>query len=393
VTLQTAALDASVADAECFGTSVFLCRQLQVTQRQVSTPRRFDQVVADALKHIGFGALLIGEGAQGEILVRGPIAAIPRSFVVDAQPSASGVIERQAIRWGSLAMQRQQLGAQFVVVIGETFEPGLVQWAAHARQVPLIDTRLLCALMLRHAKVPLTYAELWSTFAPAAGQARPTAALEHARRRRVAIQNARLARPSRTAPISAAVVEAAPEASERDLPALPGNDDGPRVTFPHLADEEVWRELAAPMPRGRRNGAAAAAGLWWVVAALFLFVVAAGLTYLYLRPQPEEAALHAYRLDVPAGSSERIEVRFTGDAPGGRLRVRVDGQDRGGSFTPSDVPVIFAILTGSKVDVIGEQAASDNVVAYQIEFPTYERRLRGTVPVGGHDIYYLGDPR
>ncbi|MFD9668524.1 restriction endonuclease [Rhodococcus sp. NPDC059968] len=154
--------DADVAVADVPGDSDdatsqtdILCQELHEAALAADTPVRLEKAVADAFAALGFDTRHIGGGGKTDVIatVNGPDLK-PVRVIIDAKAARSGLVNENAVSFDTLAEHKKSHEANFVALVGPSFESGRVRSRAESAGVELITTDRLAQVLRRHAKTP-----------------------------------------------------------------------------------------------------------------------------------------------------------------------------------------------------------------------------------------------
>jgi hypothetical protein len=249
-----------------------LTRQLQATQRDAGSPARFEQAATAVLERLGLIATRVG---SGELLVSAPTDSDVVTFLVMTLTAATGRLDRQAIPWQHLLHRREELAARFSVVVGESFERGLREWAAAERHVRLVESRQLASVMRSAGGAPLTSDALWESFSPNPAEAHAADAERRGRmeemRREQALAEAEADRADVLPQLptgDADAVAPRPPARRRPARSPPAPAEPPAPAPPPTRRGPPQEQAAPPRKRRRRRFA------WlWLLALILLLLL------------------------------------------------------------------------------------------------------------------------
>lgn len=174
-------------------TSARLIEDLRSAAVDSRDPNRFEQVVAEVFRFLGFETEWIGGPGKTDVLVRAPLGIRRYSVVVDAKSTGRAKVADQQIDWLSIRTHREREHATYACVVGQEFAGGQLNARAQEFQVSLLTVDDLAEIVEIHAETPLTLSELRPVFepAPTAKAVLPqirAAAREHRRKRLLLVE-------------------------------------------------------------------------------------------------------------------------------------------------------------------------------------------------------------
>lgn len=120
-------------------------------------PVRLEQAAARAFEFLGFEARHIGGAGKTDVLLTTDNRDLkPVRIIVDAKSARSGSVSEGAVSFDTLREHQTQHRADYMVLIGPSFETGRVRKRAEQNHVTLIPTIELAEVLARHAKTPLS---------------------------------------------------------------------------------------------------------------------------------------------------------------------------------------------------------------------------------------------
>ncbi|QMS99875.1 restriction endonuclease [Gordonia jinghuaiqii] len=120
-------------------------------------PIRLEQAVAAALQFLGFKAQHIGGGGKTDVLATVDNSDLkPIRVIVDAKSARSGTVNEGAVSFDTLREHQEQHRADYVVLVGPSFDGGRIRPRAGQNKVALVTTSELAAVVMRHARTPIS---------------------------------------------------------------------------------------------------------------------------------------------------------------------------------------------------------------------------------------------
>lgn len=130
--------------------------ELRLSSKESSNPIRFEKAIASALSILGFNVIRHGGPGKTDVLIQSP--SIPKysfSVTVDAKSTQSGSVTEGLINFDTLKDHRKIHGADFMAVIGFSFQGERLIKRAIEHEVALIDIEDLETLIRLHNEIPL----------------------------------------------------------------------------------------------------------------------------------------------------------------------------------------------------------------------------------------------
>lgn len=136
-----------------------VCRELREAQADTQNPKRFEAVVAAALRILGCDAEHIGGSGDADVFADAPLGEDRFSFVVDTKTCQAGAT-KGSINYQPLKKHQELHEADFVIVVAASFAGGNTTQFAEESSIGLLTTATLIALVRHHATVGLSLYEL-----------------------------------------------------------------------------------------------------------------------------------------------------------------------------------------------------------------------------------------
>ncbi|MFE3029072.1 hypothetical protein [Nocardia tengchongensis] len=138
-------------------TAVEIGRDLVRAGTDSDNPIRLEQAAARAFQLLGFEARHIGGGGKTDVLATvDNVDLKPVRIIVDAKSARSGSVNEGAVSFDTLREHQAKHGADYVVLVGPSFDSGRVRARAGKNNVTLITTAELAEVLVRHANSPLS---------------------------------------------------------------------------------------------------------------------------------------------------------------------------------------------------------------------------------------------
>lgn len=130
--------------------------ELRLASKESSNPIRFEKAISSALSILGFNVIRYGGSGKTDVFIQSP--SIPKysfSVTVDAKSTQSGVVTEGLINFDTLKDHKKIHGADFIAVIGFSFQGERLIKRAVEHEVALIDIEDLETLIKLHNEIPL----------------------------------------------------------------------------------------------------------------------------------------------------------------------------------------------------------------------------------------------
>ncbi len=141
------------------GSLVSLAQELVEAGLASDDPTRLERLVADAFTVLGFESRHVGGAGRTDVLAT--VESEDRTLVriiIDAKAAKSGVVAEGAISFDTLEEHKKQHGAQYVALVGPSFETGRVRARAEKNGVRLITTAELGHVLEHQQRTPMSAA-------------------------------------------------------------------------------------------------------------------------------------------------------------------------------------------------------------------------------------------
>jgi hypothetical protein len=141
-----------------------LCERLVRAQNQSSSPKNFEQALAEAFRFLDFDVLEQGKAGETDLILQSHIGSDSYRVVVDAKATHGDKIAENQINWLAIQQHQQQAQADYVAVVGVDFRGGnLTKWAAQ-HEVALIRTSDLTSVIRMFRATPFSLNDLRTLF-------------------------------------------------------------------------------------------------------------------------------------------------------------------------------------------------------------------------------------
>ncbi|MGE7781553.1 hypothetical protein ACQKL0_16655 [Peribacillus sp. NPDC097264] len=130
--------------------------ELRLASKDSTNPSRFEKAIAWAFSALGFNTSWLGGSGKTDVLVNSP--SIPKysyTVTVDAKSTYSGVVSEGQINFDTLKEHKKLHSADYIVVVGYSFQGERLIKRAKEHDVVLIDVDSLENLIRSHFKLPL----------------------------------------------------------------------------------------------------------------------------------------------------------------------------------------------------------------------------------------------
>lgn len=132
-----------------------LTRELEEAAVAGDTPVRLEKAVADAFSYLGFEARHIGGGGKADVLATVEDSdGKPVRVILDAKASRSGIVNEGAVSFDALSEHKEKHHADFVALVGTSFDGGRVRPRAEQNGVALITVDELSRALRRYEITP-----------------------------------------------------------------------------------------------------------------------------------------------------------------------------------------------------------------------------------------------
>lgn len=137
--------------------AVEIGRDLVSAGTDSDSPIRLEQAAARAFRFLGFEARHIGGGGKTDVLATVDNVDLKAvRIIVDAKSARSGSVNEGAVSFDTLREHQAKHRADYVVLVGPSFDSGRVRVRAEKNSVTLITTAELAEVLVRHANSPLS---------------------------------------------------------------------------------------------------------------------------------------------------------------------------------------------------------------------------------------------
>lgn len=130
--------------------------ELRLSSKDSSNPVRFEKAISSAFSTLGFNSSWIGGSGKTDVLVHSP--SIPKysyTVTIDAKSTQSGAVSEGQLNFDTLKEHKKLHSADYIAVIGFSFQGERLFRRAIQHKVVLIDIESLETLMKCHAQIPL----------------------------------------------------------------------------------------------------------------------------------------------------------------------------------------------------------------------------------------------
>jgi Restriction endonuclease len=115
--------------------------------------KEFEQATEAAFKFLGFETQLISGSGNPDVLATAAMGEKTFRLLIDSKSRASGVVQQNDVNFHVLEKQRQNSGADHVVVVGADFSAGNLEEFAATHNVRLLSTSEIRELLMAHAEM------------------------------------------------------------------------------------------------------------------------------------------------------------------------------------------------------------------------------------------------
>ncbi len=140
--------------------------ELRLASKDSSNPARFEKAITSAFSNLGFNTSWLGGAGKTDVLIHSP--SIPKfSYIVtvDAKSTHTGVVTEGQINFDTLKEHKKLHSADYIAVIGFSFQGERLIKRAKEHKVVLIDIDSLEKIIKFHQQIPLqanTYKKVFS---------------------------------------------------------------------------------------------------------------------------------------------------------------------------------------------------------------------------------------
>ncbi|PSA95396.1 hypothetical protein C6370_10485 [Bacillus atrophaeus] len=130
--------------------------ELRLASKDSSNPARFEKAITGAFSTLGFNATWLGGAGKTDVLIHSP--SIPKysyTVTVDAKSTQSGVVSEGQINFDTLKEHKKLHSADYIAVVGYSFQGERLVKRAIEHKVVLIDIDSLEKLIRSHSQIPL----------------------------------------------------------------------------------------------------------------------------------------------------------------------------------------------------------------------------------------------
>lgn len=132
-----------------------LTRELEEAAVAGDTPVRLEKAVVDAFSYLGFEARHIGGGGKTDVLATVEDSdGKPVRVILDAKAARSGIVNEGAVSFDTLMEHKEKHHADFVALVGPSFDGGRVRPRAEQNGVALITVEDLSRVLRRYETTP-----------------------------------------------------------------------------------------------------------------------------------------------------------------------------------------------------------------------------------------------
>ncbi|MDP9982948.1 hypothetical protein J2W14_002350 [Pseudarthrobacter oxydans] len=132
-----------------------LTRELEEAAVAGDAPVRLEKAVADAFSYLGFAARHIGGGGKTDVLATVEDSeGRPVRVILDAKAARSGIVNEGAVSFDALSEHKEKHHADFVALVGPSFDGGRVRARAEQNGVALITVEELSRVLRRYETTP-----------------------------------------------------------------------------------------------------------------------------------------------------------------------------------------------------------------------------------------------
>lgn len=130
--------------------------ELRLASKDSSNPARFEKAIAVAFSNLGFNTSWLGGSGKTDVLIHSP--SIPKysyAVIADTKSTQSGAVTEGQINFDTLKEHKKLHSADFIVVIGSSFQGERLVKRALEHKVLLIDIDSLEKIIRFHNQIPL----------------------------------------------------------------------------------------------------------------------------------------------------------------------------------------------------------------------------------------------
>ncbi|QZY86800.1 hypothetical protein [Exiguobacterium acetylicum] len=130
--------------------------ELRLASKDSSNPNRFEKAIKDAFSILGFNSSWLGGSGNTDVLIHSP--SIPKfsyTVTVDAKSTQSGAVNEGQINFDTLKEHKKLHSADYIAVIGFSFQGERLIKRAIEHKVALIDVDSLEKIIKFHFQTPL----------------------------------------------------------------------------------------------------------------------------------------------------------------------------------------------------------------------------------------------
>lgn len=130
--------------------------ELRLASKDSSNPARFEKAIAVTISNLGFNTSWLGGAGKTDVLVHSP--SIPKysyTVTIDAKSTQSGAVTEGQINFDTLKEHKKLHSADFIAVIGFSFQGKRLVKRAIEHKVVLIDIDSLEKIIRFHNQIPL----------------------------------------------------------------------------------------------------------------------------------------------------------------------------------------------------------------------------------------------
>lgn len=144
--------------------NVDIISQLRIASKDSYNPAKFEKVISDYFKILGFNAEWLGGSGKTDVLLKTDSSPI-NSYVVtvDAKSTSSNVVTDGLVDFDTLLEHKRKHNSNFMAIVGRDFNERLIK-RAKEHNVALFDLDSLEKLLSLHKKTPLKISQYRKVF-------------------------------------------------------------------------------------------------------------------------------------------------------------------------------------------------------------------------------------
>lgn len=142
-----------------------LCKDLGEAQLDTSNPDRYESLLAEAFRFLGFDVEHLGGPGKTDVLIIGRLGSNSYTTVVDAKTcKKESVVGIAQVNYGSINDHKEEHTADYALLIAPGFSGGKLVEHAKKNKVGMITTHGLISVLKKHDQFPFSIEELQRLF-------------------------------------------------------------------------------------------------------------------------------------------------------------------------------------------------------------------------------------